>query len=490
MESKKYSVTELTNQIKNLLEGNPNLKNITLKGEISTFTRHFSGHLYFTLKDETSQIKGIMFKSNADRLNFNPKNGDKVEVRGQISVYGPQGSYSIQVSTMKEEGEGELYLRYLELKKSLKELGWFDKAPKPIPKYPKRIGVVTSSTGAVIQDIINTVNRRYKLTEVILYPAPVQGKGANIKIAEQIKRANAEKIVDILIVGRGGGSMEDLWEFNEMAVIDAIYNSKLPVITAIGHETDNSLSDLVSDLRAPTPTAAAEIATPNQLELSQSIISSYRSILSNFKNVLITHQAALINLSERLEQSSPLAKIDSNKNELTNARKLLNYYYIDKIKSRQAEISELSIKLRALNPASKLKENLTKINSLEVKLKDSYYYKLRTLRDRYKLLTSKVKSPLNTINSYQRTLDHIINNLNVNYSNLYTHKVSLYNYQLNSLEKINPLAIMKRGFAIMKDADNNIIESINPINTNDLINIELIDGILNARVIKKERKDK
>ena len=265
-QTKQYlSVTALTKYIKYKLEGDTHLKQIYLKGEISNLTKHSRGHYYFSLKDENAQIKAIMFSSATKSLAFDPKDGDKVLAYGAISVYEPSGSYSIQIYQMEPDGIGALYLAYEKLKEELEEKGYFSQTrKKPIPKYPSAIGVITSPTGAAIRDIIHTIERRYPLTKLILYPALVQGDTAKESIRDQINKANQDSLVDVLIVGRGGGSIEDLWAFNERVVAEAIYASKIPIISAVGHETDFTISDFVSDLRAPTPTAAAELATPDR----------------------------------------------------------------------------------------------------------------------------------------------------------------------------------------------------------------------------------
>ncbi|HHW79618.1 MAG TPA: exodeoxyribonuclease VII large subunit [Acholeplasmataceae bacterium] len=489
MSTKKYTVTEITNNIKYLLEGNPNLKGIVLRGEISNFTKHYSGHLYFSLKDENAQIRAIMFKNYAEKNNFIPKDGMKVEVVGSINVYAPQGSYSLQISSMKEEGEGELYLKYLELKKNLQELGWFDQEPKVIPKFPKRIGVVTSATGAVIQDISNTVNRRYKLTEIILYSAAVQGLSASSIIAKQIKRANAENLVDVLIVGRGGGSIEDLWPFNEIETIEAIHTSKIPIITAIGHETDTTISDFVADLRAPTPTAAAELATPNMVDLINDIKKDVNVIKHHMNNLISQHQANLIHMTERLEQNSPLRKVENNKDKLNNLEKLLNYYAKDKLQAYKNLLNQLELKLLNLNPSIKLKENFDKTNLLKEKLMNLYNYKVERKKDYLISLISRIKSPERLINYSKDNLVKLNNQLNNNYQIVYNTKLNKYHYQLDILEKVNPLAIMKRGFAVIKDTDNQILTSIKNIEINNNIKVELIDGLIDAKIINKKVKE-
>lgn len=489
MQRKTYTVTQITENIKYLLEGHSSFQGFVLKGEISNFTRHFTGHLYFSLKDENAQIRAIMFKNAAEKLSFKPKNGDKVEITGSLSVYPPQGSYSVQITTMKEAGEGELYKKYLELKNSLKELGWFDKERKLLPKFPKRIGVVTSATGAVIQDITNTINRRYLLTEIILYSAPVQGTGASEIIAKQIKRANEEQIVDLLIVGRGGGSMEDLWQFNEIAVIEAIYSSKIPIITAIGHETDTTLSDYVSDLRAPTPTAAAELATPNQLDLVIDIKNNLNRINHLYQALIRNNQTNLVHLSERLEQSSPLNKIKNNLERLVNNKKLLNYYIEDRINEQNNYLKELNLRLKNASPSVKLKISYERINDIKVKIQNSYYYRIETEKYRLNSLINRIKSPEDLITNYLSNNKKLTKQLNLNYQNVINNKNNIYNYNINILRKINPLAIMERGFAIIKSDNKEILTTVNDISINQLINIELIDGLLETKVINKKIKE-
>ena len=275
------TVTQLNKYLKDRFDEDENLKAILVKGEISNFKNHYTGHLYFTLKDENSLIKCIMFKSYAERLAFKPKDGMQVMVFGSVSVFERDGAYQIYVKSMLEDGMGDLHERYEQLKKQLEEEGLFDeKHKKAIPLYPKEIGVLTSQTGAVIRDIINVSTRRNPNVHIRLLPVPVQGACAAEKIAEKIKIMNDKKLADVIIVGRGGGSLEDLWSFNEEIVARAIYNSEIPIISAVGHETDFTIADFVADLRAPTPSAAAELAVPDVYELKQKI-NSYQNRYRN-----------------------------------------------------------------------------------------------------------------------------------------------------------------------------------------------------------------
>ena len=258
------SVTELNKYIKDKIDKDEMLNNVFVKGEISNYKHHYTGHLYFTLKDENSLIKCIMFKGYAANLKFEPKDGMKVTIFGSVSVFERDGVYQIYVKAMQEDGIGSLYKAYEEMKAKLEKEGLFDQShKKKIPLMPRCIGVLTSNTGAVIRDIINVSTRRNPNVYIKLLPVPVQGPGAAEKIVDAIKLMNEKKLADVIIVARGGGSLEDLWPFNEEIVARAIYDSELPVISAVGHETDFTIADFVADLRAPTPSAAAELAVPN-----------------------------------------------------------------------------------------------------------------------------------------------------------------------------------------------------------------------------------
>lgn len=272
MELKPITVTELNKYMKDKVATDEFLNNVFIKGEISNFKHHYTGHMYFTLKDENSLIKCIMFKSSTATLKFVPKDGTKVVAYGTVSVYEKDGIYQLYCKSMKEDGIGDLYTAYEELKRKLSLEGLFDeKHKKKIPFMPKIIGVLTSNTGAVIRDIINVSTRRNPNVYIRLFPVPVQGEGAGEKIAEAIEFMNTEKLAEVLIVGRGGGSLEDLWPFNEEIVARAIYNSEIPIISAVGHETDFTIADFVADLRAPTPSAAAELAVTNIEDLENTI---------------------------------------------------------------------------------------------------------------------------------------------------------------------------------------------------------------------------
>lgn len=268
------TVTQLNKYLKDRFDEDENLNAILVKGEISNFKNHYTGHLYFTLKDENSLIKCIMFKSYAEKLNFKPKDGMKVMVFGTVSVFERDGVYQIYAKSMMEDGMGDLHEQFEQLKAKLEKEGLFEQShKKAIPLYPKVVGVLTSQTGAVIRDIINVSTRRNQNVYIRLLPVPVQGPGAAEQIADKIRIMNEKKLADVLIIGRGGGSLEDLWPFNEEIVARAIYDSEIPIISAVGHETDFTIADFVADLRAPTPSAAAELAVPDIFEVKQKIIN-------------------------------------------------------------------------------------------------------------------------------------------------------------------------------------------------------------------------
>ena len=349
------SVSELNSYIKNKIADDEYLNNVLIKGEISNFKNHYTGHMYFTLKDENSLIKCIMFKSYAQKLDFMPKDGMKVFVLGGVSVFERDGIYQIYVKAMQEDGVGILYKKYEELKQRLDEEGYFDESHKQkIPLMPKVIGVLTSQTGSVIRDIINVSTRRNPNVQIRLYPVPVQGEGAAEKIADGIRFMNENNLADVLILARGGGSLEDLWPFNEEIVAYAIYNSKLPIISAVGHETDFSISDFVADLRAPTPSAAAELAVPDIYEIKQKInVYQNRLRMSLVKKVEIMKLRYEKCMNSRVFKE-PTRNINDNYLRIDNYIKRLENTIKIKQKEEKTKYIELISKLDALSPLKTL----------------------------------------------------------------------------------------------------------------------------------------
>lgn len=305
------TVSQLNFYIKSLFDSDVNLSYVFLSGEISNFTNHYrTGHLYMTLKDANASVKAVMFRSSASRLKFVPENGMKVIVKGRVSVFERDGQYQVYIDDMQPDGAGALTIAFEQLKAKLQKQGLFDmEAKKPIPKFPRKIGVVTSPTGAAIQDIRNIVFRRFPSAEIILYPVLVQGDGAAQQIANAIEYFNQNNLVDVLIVGRGGGSIEDLWAFNEEIVAYAIYNSIIPVISAVGHETDFTISDFVADLRAPTPSAAAELAVPDKAELLNNLNFLFKHCNQAMADILSGKRNELEYITSSIYLKNPLMLI-------------------------------------------------------------------------------------------------------------------------------------------------------------------------------------
>lgn len=437
------TVSALTKYLKNILENDTHLRQIYIKGEISNLTKHSRGHYYFTLKDDKAQIRVTMFANYVMKLNFNPKDGDKVKVLGAMSLYEAGGSYNINCFQMEKDGVGDLFLAYEKLKNELQEKGYFDPSKKkPIPAYPKAIGVVTSPTGAAIRDIIHTIERRYPLAKLILYPALVQGEGAKQSISSQIKKANDDKLVDTLIVGRGGGSIEDLWGFNELEVVLAIYQSEIPVISAVGHETDFTLSDFVSDLRAPTPTAAAELSTPNIIDIYE-LVNNYRDTLTKVMNSYIQNQSMrLMNLDERLSNASPKSHIIKLKERYENNDYLLKRNYLLQLERKKERLTYLDSKLKAFDISHLIKLKREKLSLLDGSLSRNATYLIEKKNNQFGLL-------------------------------------------VDALKHLNPLALMDKGYTYTTK-DNKRIESVNELSINDTLITRVKDGQIHSVVTKKE----
>ena len=355
MKLKTLTVTEVNEYLKKTIDNNFILNNILLKGEVSNFKLHSKGHMYFSLKDKESKINCIMFKSDAVNLDFIPEDGINVEVKGRISLYIKDGSLRLYCSTMKKAGIGELFEEFNKLKEKLDKEGLFDSFFKrKIPSYPKRIGVVTSPTGAAIRDIVTVIKRRNRGIDIILYPALVQGVDAPKTIIDGINYFNKKASVDVIIVGRGGGSIEELWAFNDKDLAYEIFNSKIPVISAVGHEIDFSISDYVSDLRAATPSAAGEIVSPSTDEIINKL-NHYKEVLDKeIINTINSEKEKLNNLGKILKSNSPLKLLDDRKNNLDYLNYRMNTKIKDLIENNKMEINRLNHVLMTLNPLNTL----------------------------------------------------------------------------------------------------------------------------------------
>lgn len=417
------TITELSRYLKNKFDEDVTLRRVFIKGEISNFKAHTRGHYYFTLKDENSRINAVMFASNVKNLKFVPSDGMKVLVTGRISVYEATGGYQIYVENMLEDGIGNLYVAFEQLKEKLSKEGLFNKEhKKKIPRIPKKVGIVTAPTGAAIRDILTTIKRRYPICQTILFPALVQGNEAASDIARKIEIANTFDI-DTLIVGRGGGSIEDLWPFNEEVVARAIYNSKVPVISAVGHEIDFTIADFVADLRAPTPTAAAELAVVD----INTVITYLDTARSRSYNVLI--------------------------NMIGNNRLRLNKIEDSYVLKKPTAIYEIK--------EQKLDNLMDKVNKNIEVIINNYKVKMFNLKNSY-----------------------IFNNPDI----LYKYKLQELNTIISKLEMLNPMNTLKRGYAIIKLKDK-VLSDINNVKKDDIIDIEIKSGKIEAKVMKVGEDD-
>jgi len=352
MEKKIYSVDEVTTHIKSLIEGSDVLRDIWVSGEISNFSHSSRGHMYFSLKDEDSVIDCAMFERANQYLEFLPKDGMKVIVKGYVDVYKPRGSYQIIVKEIQLKGKGELYLRFLQLKRKLKKEGLFEEEyKKPIPKYPKTIGIVTSPQGSVIRDIIRVIKRRYPYVKLLIFPSLVQGNEAKRSIVNGITALNQSDI-DVIIVARGGGSLEDLWAFNEEIVARAVYDSKIPIISAIGHETDFTIIDLVADKRAPTPSAAAELVVPSRIEIFSNLDNLKNKLHKCMSNIVENYRQQIRYILDKPIFKKPFSLIEERKQFLDERGIQLKQKIFNKIEILKTELKVFDGKINALSPFS------------------------------------------------------------------------------------------------------------------------------------------
>ena len=355
IEKQVLTVTQVNLYIKEMLSRDDVLSHITIKGEISNFKAHSSGHMYMSLKDETGVIRAVMFRSAAGRLQFRPENGMKVIASGRVSVYERDGQYQLYIEYMQQDGLGDLHIAFEKLKQKLSAEGLFDpKHKKPLPKYPKRIGVITAPTGAAIRDILNILSRRFKYADVVLYPVLVQGENAAMSIAVALKYFNENNAADVLIVGRGGGSIEDLWAFNEEIVARAIYDSRIPVISAVGHEVDFTISDFVADLRAPTPSAAAELVVPSQEEPRDKLNNVYGRLYSCAGRILEKNRLRLRLLTEKPVLKTPERSLDERRLYIDGLYNRFENAYKNILKEKEQALKLNASKLDGLSPLSAL----------------------------------------------------------------------------------------------------------------------------------------
>lgn len=439
------SVSALTKYIKYKFDQDPHLQSVLIKGELSNFKKHSSGHLYFNVKDKNSVISAMMFKGNASKIDFDPKEGDEVLLEARVSVYERRGNYQIYVNKMHIDGVGSLYQKLEQLKKKLTKDGFFDQNHKKlIPKFPQKIAVLTAGTGAAIRDIHTTINSRYPLAEQVQINTLVQGEQAKNDIVEKIQQAD-QLNVDTIIIGRGGGSIEDLWNFNEEDVVKAIYFCETPIISAVGHETDFTLSDFVADVRAATPTQAAVMATPDQYELRQYLKQTNLSLTRFIKQHMQQQRKHLEHVSSYYKFQTPTLLYDQQIQKRDDLEKQLSLSMNLRIKNEQQQLQLLTNKFNLKN----FKQNI----------------------NREQLTNNQKRIDLNKV----------INNFITNQQNKLTSK-------LESLNNLSPTNTMLRGYTIV-NKDDDVITSTNDLAENDNIVLTMKDGVVDAQVKKVRCKD-
>lgn len=350
------SVSQLNRYIKMNFDADENLANIFISGEISNFTNHYrTGHLYFTLKDDSAAVRAVMFNSSAKRLKFMPEDGMKVIARGRVSVYEASGQYQLYVDDMQPDGVGALNLAYEQLKEKLQKEGLFSELhKKPLPPYPEKVGVITSPTGAAVRDIINVLGRRFPYAEIVFCPVLVQGEGAHLQLTDAVNLFNSERAADVIIIGRGGGSIEDLWEFNDEGLARAVYNSDIPVISAVGHETDFTICDFVADMRAPTPSAAAELAVPDANELQYALSALKNRMFFNVSSGIADRRSRLEYLMSKGALKSPDEMLSNRSQRLDTAFSKMLSSYENRIGGKKVEFISAATALSKLDPMSVL----------------------------------------------------------------------------------------------------------------------------------------
>lgn len=440
------SVSTLTKYLKLKFDKDPYLERVYLTGQVSNFRRR-PNHQYFSLKDEKAVIQATIWGGVYKKLGFDLEEGMKINVIGRVQLYEPSGSYSIIIEKAEPDGIGALAIQFEQLKKKLGEEGLFEERFKQaLPQFPKKIGVVTSPSGAVIRDIITTVSRRFPGVEIILYPTKVQGEGASAEVAENIRRANERNDLDVLIIGRGGGSIEDLWAFNEVVVVRAIFESHIPIISSVGHETDTTLADFVADRRAATPTAAAELATPvTKLDLLAHLQQQQNRLAAAMSNRLTYNRERLAKLSHSVIFRQPERLYDS---------------YLQK---------------------------LDQLN-LRIKQKIREYYNEEVQRARLLQHRLEALAPLRQVQIYQERVAQLERLLRSNMAVVYDHKVAEVKRLSDALLMLDTSRIVARGYAIVKK-DEQVLESIEKVNKKDQLTILMRDGQIEVEVKDVERKE-
>ena len=457
------SVSELTQEIKKQLE--TKLGIVSVRGEVINLKTQSSGHLYFTLKDTEAQISAVLFKGAAKGLTKLPQEGNQIMVQGEITVYPPRGSYQILVRSIQYQGQGELLAKLHERKKQMQALGYFDpQRKKKLPLFPKTIGVVTSPTGAVIQDILQILERRHSGFHLILFPVKVQGEGAKEEIAKAIDQFNKYSLADVLIIGRGGGSLEDLWAFNEEDVVQAILRSKIPIISAVGHETDFSLSDFVADVRAPTPSAAAELVTAEKEQQLKFLLQCKKQIHRHGTSHLFRLKQLLESRIKNPYISSPYLLLAKRLQQFDDIKQKLTSYSASFLKQKRAELLSLEKQKNLLEPSYQIRLWKDKFNSLQKNIESSLRQKIKTEKNRLEYDSKRRKLSL--------FLCHILEKKKENLTKIVSH-----------LQSIDPKNLLTKGYCILfSENRDSVILSSKELTPLQSLKIQLQDGQIKVKV--------
>ncbi len=457
-----FTVSELTQEVKVLLE--THLCSLSVRGEIINLKIQSSGHIYFTLKDKDAQISSVLFKGSYRSLSRLPKEGDQIIATGEVSVYPPRGAYQLIVRDVRFEGVGELLVLLHERKNKFQAMGYFAKErKKKLPSFPHVIGVVTSPTGAVIQDIIQILDRRHSGFQLLLFPVKVQGEGAKEEIAKAIDECNRYALADVIIVGRGGGSLEDLWAFNEEIVVEAIVRSKIPIISAVGHETDVSLSDFAADVRAPTPSAAAELVITEKQQYTKTLTLAQEKIQQQTNSLIRRLKQQLLSVKKNPYLASPYLLLSRRLQELDDSKIQLDNAIITFLKQKKSELVSLEKRHKALEPVTQIRIMQNKLFTLQRSLEGRLLYNLKTYQKKFTSLVFQKKIDSSILFSLQKKKERL--------SQIASH-----------LHSINPKNLLTKGYCILfSENRDSVILSAKQITVTQEVKILLHDGLITAK---------
>ena len=479
-----FTVTQLNYSVRHLLE--MELGQVWLIGEISNFSQPVSGHWYLSLKDENAQVRCAMFKMKNLRVNFRPQNGMQVLVRASVSLYEPRGDYQLIIKSMQMAGDGLLQQQFEALKMKLAVQGFFaQEHKKPIPKFVKQVGIITSPSGAALQDILHILNRRDPSLQIVIYPTLVQGKEATQDIIDTIRLANQRKECDVLIVGRGGGSLEDLWCFNEEAVAYAIYQSELPIISAVGHETDVTIADFVADLRAPTPSAAAELVSRDQQEMVRQLQHHLNTVNLAFDRLWVEKLSRFQYLNLRLNAQSPAKQLELLHFKLTQIFDRLQGRLEQSLKLKEQKIAQLFLRVQAKHPSRQLEMQKLHLTQQETRLCKQIEQLFNAKRQQFYFAKQRLDNSAlpHNISRQNQNLQQLSHRLTYSIEKQFTKQQQGFHALCTKLDGLSPLKILGRGYSITQNDQQHVIINTKQIAKGDRITTQLADGQILSEVI-------